>query len=622
MRKYLYMVLTLALIVGTWAVVSAQTGITTFQVSQAFVNSVNTAISKINAFPFSANVMTNNISMNGYALQGSGSFNGVGTNGGTLTTGVIVNGRIPPETFVGNDLCAKIQAAETYCATTKTLNTCNIDASSAYLAKTSACTNRIVLTVPTKLTFAGNIDYTGAGNTAGVIEFAAGSDGSELTCEPSGLDQNDPSYNFGEGGSSNFTKQVGCSLTAEFSSATAKPIVVIDSGVSRIRIHDMNIMGDSSVTDGIDDFGRDGVNVQRVSITHERPSGTPSNPTGWAFNATAALPQNVTVFKDNVVVGWTQGAKFNETGGGSDIGDNITGNTFVIMGGQELFVSSLTTSVIQGNQFLSMFPAAGSINKIEFAGTNQNLLFQANHSECDNQTAQSNIIELAVDSGATMRSDSFINNSFHGNTGCIASSTDDPDHLIDWAATAGWNNVISGNDFAGALNGQIKLASNSVVFGIQQNNVKAPINGETACTAEPGPAAGCLLMSGSALPKSGQESEPLTFSGLLGGLTSTAGATLYQACTTMSNSGVLNLLTLTNDLNGATCTTAPTYNIVDVTQTTAGTAKAASTAAGAVTQAETLTYSAGDQVCLVRTINGGTCSTPLFNVTAHGYRID
>lgn len=622
MRKYPYMVLTLALIVGTWAVVSAQTGITTFQVSQAFVNSVNTAISKINAFPFSANVMTNNISLNGYALQGPGSLTGTGTGGATSTSGVTVNGRIPPETFVGNDLCAKIQAAETYCATTKTYNTCNIDASATYLAKTSACTNRIVLTVPTKLTFSGNIDYTGAGNAAGVVEFAAGSDGSELTCEPSGLDQNDPNYTYGEGGTNNFTKQVGCSLTTELSSATGNPIIVVDSGVSRIYMHDANVQGDSTISDGFDNFGRDGVRVERVSFTHERPSGTPSNPTGWAFNATNSTTQNVTVFKDNVIVGWTQGAKFANTGGGSNVNDTITGNTFVVMGGQELLISSLTASVIQANEFLSMFPAVNNVNKIEFAGTNQNLLFQSNHSECDNQTAKTGIIEVAIDSGATMRSDSFINNSLHGNTGCIASSTDDPDHLIDWAATAGWNNIISGNDFAGALNGQIKLASNSVVFGIQQNNVKAPINGETACTAEPGPAAGCLLMSGSALPKSGQESEPLTYTGLLGGLTSTAGATLYQACTTMSNSGVLNLLTLTNDLNGATCTTAPTYNVVDVTQTTAGTAKAAGTSAGAVTQAETLTYSAGDQVCLVRTVNGGTCTTPLFNVTAHAYRID
>lgn len=94
MRKYLYMVLTLALLVGTWVVVSAQTGITTFQVSQAFVNSVNAAIAKINAFPFNGTTLTNNISMNGFTLTGPGSISPANLNGviNVLAQGVVCDG--------------------------------------------------------------------------------------------------------------------------------------------------------------------------------------------------------------------------------------------------------------------------------------------------------------------------------------------------------------------------------------------------------------------------------------------------------------------------------------------------------------------------------------------------
>lgn len=112
------------------------------------------------------------------------------------------------------------------------------------------------------------------------------------------------------------------------------------------------------------------------------------------------------------------------------------------------------------------------------------------------------------------------------------------------------------------------------------------------------------------------ESTPLQLSGALGGLASTAAATLLQNCTTMNGKGKFTLLTITNDLNGGTCTTAPTYNIRNNTAATTGTALAGSTTAGQVTQAESLAYSAGDQVCLVRTVNGGTCTTPVFSVAA------
>lgn len=108
----------------------------------------------------------------------------------------------------------------------------------------------------------------------------------------------------------------------------------------------------------------------------------------------------------------------------------------------------------------------------------------------------------------------------------------------------------------------------------------------------------------------------LSVSGALGNLASTAGATLLQACTIAANPGHFTNLVLVTDLNGSSCTTAPTYNIRNNTQSTTGTAKIAGTSAGVVNQAETLTFNAGDTICLVRTVNGATCATPVFTVAA------
>lgn len=106
-------------------------------------------------------------------------------------------------------------------------------------------------------------------------------------------------------------------------------------------------------------------------------------------------------------------------------------------------------------------------------------------------------------------------------------------------------------------------------------------------------------------------------SGALGGLTSTAGATLLQTCVVATNAGHFVNLDCTNDLNGGACTTAPTFNVRDNTGATTGTQKACGTTAGTVDQAETLTFNAGDTICIVRTVNGGTCTAPNFSVQAN-----
>lgn len=106
-------------------------------------------------------------------------------------------------------------------------------------------------------------------------------------------------------------------------------------------------------------------------------------------------------------------------------------------------------------------------------------------------------------------------------------------------------------------------------------------------------------------------------SAALGGLTSTAGATLLQTCEVATQSGHFVDMVCVNDLNGGACTTAPTYNVRDDTAATTGTAAACGTAAGQVTTAESISFSAGDRICLVRTVNGGTCTAPIFSVNAH-----
>ena len=106
--------------------------------------------------------------------------------------------------------------------------------------------------------------------------------------------------------------------------------------------------------------------------------------------------------------------------------------------------------------------------------------------------------------------------------------------------------------------------------------------------------------------------------GLLGALASTAGATLLETCDVAVNSGHLTKLLCTTDLSG-TCTTAPTFSTRDVTSTTNGTGTVAcGAAAGVVTQATPgLTFAAGDQVCITRTVNGATCTSTDFSVVAH-----
>jgi hypothetical protein len=70
---------------------------------------------------------------------------------------------------------------------------------------------------------------------------------------------------------------------------------------------------------------------------------------------------------------------------------------------------------------------------------------------------------------------------------------------------------------------------------------------------------------------------------------------------------------------GGTCTTLPQFNVFDTASNTgtAVTASASTQAFGtASTQAQTLTFAAGDQIGIYVSSAGGTCTTDQFTITA------
>lgn len=98
--------------------------------------------------------------------------------------------------------------------------------------------------------------------------------------------------------------------------------------------------------------------------------------------------------------------------------------------------------------------------------------------------------------------------------------------------------------------------------------------------------------------------------GALGAVTSTAAATLQQACKMAPLSG--HFLTLRLLHHGPKLQRAR-----HLTLSTSGTAKACGNSAGSVNQTENAAkFTAGDIICITRTANGATCVAPLFSVVA------
>ena len=106
-------------------------------------------------------------------------------------------------------------------------------------------------------------------------------------------------------------------------------------------------------------------------------------------------------------------------------------------------------------------------------------------------------------------------------------------------------------------------------------------------------------------------------SGQLGNLSSSITGSLQQSCDIAVNAGHIVNLVITTDLGGGSCTTAPTFNVADSTGSTLGTAKQAANTTSVVGQSQSLAFAAGDRICIVRTVNGGTCVAPQFEVVMH-----
>lgn len=188
-------------------------------------------------------------------------------------------------------------------------------------------------------------------------------------------------------------------------------------------------------------------------------------------------------------------------------------------------------------------------------------------------------------------------------------------HLNDLASATG-NYAMASNKITGEA---AATASGDVLAGGVNNTVTGTQIGNLQIAAPTGGAKTNALNSQAGYYNNGNSAVEWTIStaGTYGNFTSTAGATLLQTCSKAVNAGTFTDLRCVTDLNAGTCTTAPTFNVRDNTGATTGTALACSTTAGSVSQAETLAVAAGDEVCIVRTVNGGTCTTPQFTITAH-----
>jgi hypothetical protein len=104
-------------------------------------------------------------------------------------------------------------------------------------------------------------------------------------------------------------------------------------------------------------------------------------------------------------------------------------------------------------------------------------------------------------------------------------------------------------------------------------------------------------------------------SGPFGAFTSGAAGNRYQQCHVALNAGHFTYLYITTDLNGGSCTTAPTFNVYN--NTANGTPVTANTNDNqTASAAQTLAVSPGGLACIVRTGDGSGCTAPWFFVTA------
>lgn len=147
-----------------------------------------------------------------------------------------------------------------------------------------------------------------------------------------------------------------------------------------------------------------------------------------------------------------------------------------------------------------------------------------------------------------------------------------------------------------------------------------------ATAARYGTAAYCIDPSGTYIWNgTGAAFEPLATQGMgsaFGALGDYTTSTPVLWMTTASGAGHFNNLYCTVEtLNGGSCSTAPTVNVFDASTSNTGTALTCSATAQSVgtisSQAQTLTWKAGDVIGIYISTVGGTCVAPLFAVSAN-----
>lgn len=175
---------------------------------------------------------------------------------------------------------------------------------------------------------------------------------------------------------------------------------------------------------------------------------------------------------------------------------------------------------------------------------------------------------------------------------------------------------------AGTTTGSVAITSSTASAGTTtissaassytNNTFTLPTVATTGPTSEPGTSGMALTSTTAGAQSYVAEQGSFCMDGELGELLTTA-----RQVVKMANAGHFTNLAATATLTG-TCSTQVEFNVYDITASTSGSATTGltTTVATVVNTAQTLTFSAGDQVAIGVSTAGSTCTAPLWSVCA------
>lgn len=389
MKRFLiFITLFLGVCVSSYYVARAQTGITTFQVDQNFVNNVNTAIAKINSWPIQPpGTMISNINLNGYGFTGNGSFTGTTT---TASVNRVLNVTASPYNAKCDGVTDDTAAFTSAITALPNGGTIFIPQSANQCKITSA------LAVSEPVTFMfdhSGIIYSGTGIAAGLFQFDSGATGSAVVCK------GDAAYN--------------CHITVT-PSTTGTPIFATASGsvsIDNLHFAGLWITVMNEVTD-----------VFQVNATGSRHdvmdnivvdnSGTAA--TGALADFTAAgAGGDVNNFRlsNTIVKNLSLTTGFIQLNPGQMVNATIFNNEWVGLV-KIMNVDYLDNATIFSNNWLDSVPAASSCG-ISVGSHSAGFTYIDNQTEQPNQLNNSGVDELCFTSVVTGL---VTNNQFSGDT--------------------------------------------------------------------------------------------------------------------------------------------------------------------------------------------------------------